>query len=463
MDVWWKKAIVYHLYPFGFCGAPQRNDFSSPPADSLSAIADCADGIRELGCDTLLLGPVFESTSHGYDTVDWWHIDRRLGTNEQFAALVEQLHAKGIKVVLDGVFHHVGRDFWAFYELRTKGAACPYKDWFSGVDFSVPGQRNDGFAYGNWEGHDELVKLNLNNPDLKEHLFGAVRQMIEAFGIDGLRLDVAYALDKTFMKELSEFCRGIRPEFWLLGEVIHDDYAAYMKNGLLGSVTDYEVYKALWSSIVDRNYFELSWACSRQFGSDAGEHDGALFNFGDNHDVMRLASRLKDRRELRMAYGMLWMLPGIPSVYYGSELGMKGEKQGHDDWALRPPKEGLKNEDPELAGYIARLSQLRRSYPVIGNGGFEELFVSNETYGFARSTGNGGAEAISMFNLGEKSVPMEELCQAAAAKLTGTEAAGQCPAKALMIDESTNRIVTFPTAGADARLPAKSWMLLVRD
>ncbi|MBN2510212.1 MAG: alpha amylase catalytic subunit [Spirochaetales bacterium] len=458
MNQWWKHATVYHLYPFGYCNAAHRNDFSSPGTDRILQLTGCLDNMDTLGCDTLLLGPVFESTSHGYDTVDFWHIDRRLGNNALFTELVRTFHEKGKKVVLDGVFHHTGRDFWAFYQLKQEGEHSRYREWFSGVDFSRPGQRNDGFSYDNWEGHDDLVKLNLEDPGLREHIFGAVGQMIDIFGIDGLRLDVAYALDPRFTADLAAFCRRLKPDFWLLGEVIHGDYGRFMEPGQLDSVTNYEVYKAIWSSILDTNYFELSWACTRQFGEDRTGSPGVLYNFVDNHDVTRLASRIPHPAELRLAYAVMFMLPGIPSVYYGSEQGIKGEKLGHDDWALRPSREDLTEADPDLRAYIGTLSRLRRSILPLTQGVFKELFVANEHFAFLRLLPQGGSCALCLFNLGTREFRAEEIQKGLGARLheNGVQGFSRC------FINTREHALPAPDAGRDQAfmdLPPKSWAL----
>lgn len=212
------------MYPLAQCGAEPRNDFTSPPTPRLAELREWSAHLRRLGIDALYLGPVFESSSHGYDTADYHAVDRRLGTDETLAAVTRGFRAAGIRVVLDAVFHHVGRDFWAFRDLLEHGERSPLRGWFSGVDFACRSPFGDPFAYDAWEGHFDLVKLNLRHPNVRAHLFGAVRSWVERWGIDGLRLDVSYALDAGFLRDLVAFCWSLRPDFWLLGEAIHGDY-----------------------------------------------------------------------------------------------------------------------------------------------------------------------------------------------------------------------------------------------
>ncbi|MFW6209705.1 MAG: alpha-amylase family glycosyl hydrolase [Spirochaetota bacterium] len=407
----WRDSVFYHIYTLGFCGAPVRNDFSSPAVPRLEAVAEAAGHIRELGCTAVYLGPLFESTSHGYDTVDHYHVDRRLGNNDTLRGVVRRLHKQGLRVVLDGVFNHTGRDHFAFYDLRQRGAASAYCDWFKGVDFSSDNRFGDGFTYHAWEGHEELPELNLESPEVREYLFGAVEQMIDDFDIDGLRLDVAYALPADFLRELGELTveraaarRKDRAEaagsgelradeFFLLGEVIHGEYLRFAAETGLHSVTNYETYKALWSAHNDGNYFELAHSLERNCGPE-------LYNFADNHDVDRVASKLEDPRHLFPLYALLFTIPGIPSVYYGSEFAIEGRRGAHSDAALRPvwnevlrrrevAAEASKGGDQPAAGlcaFIAELAEVRRRSTALQAGNYRPLYLDHHVIAFERMT-----------------------------------------------------------------------------
>ena len=392
MAPWAADAVFYHIYPLGQCGAAPRNDWTTAPNPRLAQLHDWIDHVRRLGVTALYLGPVFESTGHGYDTADYYHVDRRLGTDDTLCDLVYAFHAAGIRVVLDGVFHHVGRDFWAFRDLREKGEQSLYRGWFGGVDFARRSPPGDPFSYDAWEGHFDLVKLNLRHPGVRDHVFGAVRSWVERFGIDGLRLDVAYALDADFVRDLAAHCRSIRPDFWLLGEAIHGDYRRIAGPGLLDAATNYECYKGLYSAHNDRNYFEIAHSLARQFGDGGLYRDLSLYNFADNHDVNRIASTLRDPAHLYPLHLLLFTIPGIPSVYAGSEWGIEGVKVGGDDRPLRPAltyaEAAACGAHPDLAGAIARFAAVRHRLPALRHGAYRQLHVAPEQLAFLRQVGD---------------------------------------------------------------------------
>ncbi|NTW03211.1 MAG: alpha-amylase [Oscillochloris sp.] len=391
MSHWSQDAVFYHIYPLGLCGAPHANDFSCPPTPRLAEIQGWIEHMRSLGVNALYLGPLFESGAHGYDTADYYNVDRRLGDNSTLAELSAALHAAGIRLILDGVFHHVGRDFWAFRDLQANGASSPYRDWFVGVDFTQRSPYGDAFSYMAWDGHFDLVKLNLSHPDVRAHLFGAVRQWFELFNIDGLRLDVAELIDPAFLRDLSALCKSIRPDAWLMGEQVQGDYRRLTDVAQLDSTTNYELYKGLFSSHNDQNYFEVAYALTREFGP-AGVYRGTpLYNFVDNHDVPRVASLLKNTRHLYPLYALLFTAPGVPSIYYGSEWGIGGVK-GADDWALRPQlnltKAAQSAPQPNLPTVISRLARMRHALPALRGGDYTQLHVSHEQLAFTRRLDN---------------------------------------------------------------------------
>ncbi len=391
MNSWTQNAIFYHIYPLGLCGAPLQNDFSLPPNPRLEQLHPWLEHIQSLGANALYLGPLFESTAHGYDTADYYHVDRRLGTDETLARLSADLHARGMRLVLDGVFNHVGRDFWAFRDLLAYGEASPYRDWFANLRFDGRSPYGDPFSYEGWNGHYNLVKLNLGHPAVREHLFGAVAAWVREFAIDGLRLDAADCLDFDFLRALTAACRGLRPDFWLMGEIIHGDYRRWANPPqLLNSVTNYECYKGLYSSHVDHNYFEIAYSLNRQFGPEGLYQGLRLYTFADNHDVERVASSLKNPAHLYPLYCLLFTMPGIPSIYYGSEWGLPGRKGRGSDQALRPRLEldeaARRAPHPNLPEVIARLAALRQASPALQDGNYRQLLVQSEQMAFARQS-----------------------------------------------------------------------------
>ncbi|MCI9413859.1 MAG: maltodextrin glucosidase [Clostridiales bacterium] len=378
--MWAYDSVFYQLYPLGFCGAPWENDGTA--YSRISKITDWIPHIISMNADALYLSPVFESDAHGYDTRDYTKIDSRLGTNEEFAAVCRELHRSGIRVVLDGVFHHVGRGFWAFRDVVEKRESSPYRDWFF-LDFGRDSGYGDGLWYEGWEGHYELVKLNLRNGELVDYLLSCVRGWVEQFDIDGLRLDVAYSLDREFLSRLRAFCDGLKPEFFLVGEMLHGDYRLLMREGGLHSVTNYECYKGMYSSFNSRNLFEIAHSLGRQFGPEdwtlyKGLH---LFNFVDNHDVSRIATLLTRWEHLRLIYALLFSMPGIPCVYYGSEWGAEGDK-AQGDPRLRPAFD--KPVDNELSRWVAALAQAHKRSRALCHGSFRVLCLTNEQLVFER-------------------------------------------------------------------------------
>lgn len=380
--MWAYESVFYQIYPLGLCGAPRVNDGVTVPR--IAKVGQWAEHIAALGADAVYFSPVFASDSHGYDTRDFRQIDPRLGTNEDFAAVCRTLHAQGIRVVLDGVFNHVGRGFWAFEDVRRRKWDSPYKDWFH-IHFDGNSNYNDGFWYEGWEGHYELVKLNLNNPAVVNHIFHCIQFWVETFGIDGLRLDVAYCLPVDFLRQLRTFCDGLKPDFFLVGELLHGDYNQRVGDGLLHACTNYECYKGLYSSLNSMNLFEITHSLLRQFGPEPwtlykGKH---LLSFVDNHDVTRAASILNDPAHLPVLYGMLFGMPGIPCLYYGSEWGAPGEKKDGDD-ALRPSFDAPVSN--ELTAWITRLAHAHKQSRALCYGTFRSLVLTNRQCIWERET-----------------------------------------------------------------------------
>ncbi len=396
----YRDAFFYHVYPLGFCGALYRNgnagrhDFNPEPSPTnrLQKLNDkWISHLVEMGINAIYFGPLFESSYHGYDTADYFWIDRRLGTNEDFAHLVSTFHNKNIRVIVDGVFNHVGRNFWAFKDVQQNRQNSPYKDWFY-INFNSNSPFNDGFSYEGWEGCFDLVKLNLQNPEVKKHLFDAAKYWINEFGIDGIRFDVAYSLDKDFLREISAVCRQEKDDFWLLGEMIHGNYNDIANPAMLNSATNYECYKGLYSSLNEENYFEIAYALNRQFGTNGIYKNIPLYNFADNHDTDRVASSVAENRKLFLLYALLFTMPGIPSVYYGSEWGYYAKKSSGGDEAVRPEFDIDKMQSrppiPGLCENITKFARLRHEHKALRYGSYTELFVSNGQLAFLRSIEN---------------------------------------------------------------------------
>ena len=449
---WPRNAVFYHLYPLGSLDAPRRQLCDEGVTHRLRDLEGWLDYLEELGVDALLLGPVMQSSSHGYDITDYVSVDRRLGDEEDLAAFSRALHQRGMRLVLDAVFHHTGRDFPAFQDVLRNGEASAFCGWYY-LDFSRSSAIGDAFHYEGWAGHYDLVKLNLQNPEVRQHLFAAVDEWIERFDVDGLRLDAADRLDPAFRADLAAHCRAIRPDFWLMGEVVHGDYRQWAGPEALSSTTNYEAYKGLWSSHNDRNYFEIAYTLNRQFGADGLYRGLDLYSFADNHDVDRVASSLADPGFLYPLYILLMTMPGIPSIYYGSEWGIAGQRTQTSDTALRPAlhPEMMRAtaEHPDLFRVLKNLIRIRHHHEALRSGEYMQLHVASEQFAFSRGRGPGAVVVV--VNAAEMeaqvTLAIPETTQATDllnAGATFAVSAGQCT---MSVPPRWGRILSWPDIG----------------
>lgn len=394
---WADHAIWWHVYPLGFVGAEREAlPADAPVAHRLPRLGNWLDYLIELGCNGLALGPVFAAETHGYDTVDHFSIDRRLGDESDLTRLIEQATARGVRVLLDGVFNHVGRSFFAFADVQANGARSPYASWF------VPA----GDGYRVFEGHEPLVTLDHTEPAVADYVTSVLTYWMDR-GVDGWRLDAAYSMPVEFWRTVTDRVRSRFPEAWFSGEVIHGDYTALVERGGLDTVTQYELWKAIWSSLNDRNFHELAWTLGRH---------GELLDvfapqtFVGNHDVTRLASRLDDEAHLAHALVLLCTTGGIPSVYAGDEQafrGVKEEREGGDD-AVRPE---FPEQPADLSGdgwphyrLHQRLLALRRRNPWLLRAHTTVSRLTDTTLVYTSAAG--GDELAVALNIGEDEVEL---------------------------------------------------------
>lgn len=399
---WYKEAFIYHIYPLGMLTKTKYLKDNYDYKNNLSELYNWIDYWKYLNINAIYFSPIFKSTSHGYDTIDYYNIDPRLGDNKSFSELVKNLKENGIKVIVDGVFNHVSRDFHQFQDVLKHKQNSMFCNWFY-LDFNKKSVYGDSFYYEGWEGHYNLVKLNLKNPYVKEYIFNAVKKWILEFDISGIRLDVAYLLDEEFIKELKELCRSLKADFWIMGEVINGDYRKYMSDDKLDSTTNYECYKGIYSSHNDYNYFEISHSLNRLFSKNGIYKDFYLYNFIDNHDVTKASSIIKNKNHLLLMYVILMTMSGIPSIYYGSEIGIEGLKEKGDD-NLRPKlnfsqiKELIKNN--KIFEGIKNLSDIRKNNKILINGSFEILHTNNKQLVYSRYDENDNC--IIILNMDDK-------------------------------------------------------------
>ena len=382
---WYDEAVFYHIYPLGLTGAPKQNPYGEP-ISRLNTLLPWISHIKEIGCNAIYIGPLFESVGHGYETTDYKKLDSRLGTNEDLTNFVAECHKQGIRVILDGVFNHTGRDFYAFQDIKHNREHSQYKDWYCNVNFWGNNSFNDGFSYENWGGYDLLAKLNQHNPAVKDYICDVIRFWVSEFDIDGIRLDAADVMDFEYMKALRHVANEVKPDFWLMGEVIHGNYSRWANEGTLHSVTNYMLHKALYSGHNDHNYFEVAHTIKYVSGMVGNKLN--LYSFVDNHDVERIYTKLKNKEHFLPVHVMLYTLPGIPSLYYGSEFGIEGRKERFSDDSLRP---ALNYEDYKDAvktnpctKLIAALGKIRQNTPALMYGEYKELELQTTRFAYAR-------------------------------------------------------------------------------
>lgn len=379
--MWYDEAVFYQIYPLGFCDALYNND--GVVVSRIGKVKEWLPHMKKLGINAIYFSPVFDSEYHGYDTRDFRKIDPRLGTNDDFADVVRELHQNDIRVIIDGVFNHVGREFFAFKDVQEKKWESQYKDWFN-LNFDGNSSYNDGFWYEGWEGYYNLVKLNLRNDNVVNYLLDCIKSWVEEFDIDGLRLDVAYLLDHNFMRRLRAFSKDLKEDFFLLGEMLHGDYNTIVNDDMLHSATNYECYKGLYSSFNSMNMFEIAHSIQRQFGKEQwclyrGKH---LLTFVDNHDVNRIASTLTNKKHLPLIYGLMCSMPGIPCIYYGSEWGAEGVKANGSDNDIR--KSYDVPEWNELTEVVAACAKAAATEKALQYGDYTMLVLTNHQYVFRR-------------------------------------------------------------------------------
>ena len=389
---WYDEARFYHIYPLGLLGAPKQNSYEKTE-HRLKDLTPWIEHIKSIGCNAIYIGPLFQSVGHGYETTDYKKLDNRLGDNDDLKDFVKKCHKAGVRVIFDGVFNHTGRDFFAFKDLKENRENSRYRDWYCNVNFGGNNEYNDGFSYENWGGYNLLVKLNQKNPEVKNYICDVIRFWVEEFNVDGIRLDAADVLDFDFMKELRNTANQVKPDFWLMGEVIHGDYTRWVNEGTLHSVTNYHLHKALYSGHNDHNYFEIAHTVKRLYGMGGNRPDGLkLYNFTDNHDVERIYTKLNNKAHFAPVHILLYTLPGVPSIYYGSEFGIEGKKENFSDDSLRPAlnlddfKDAV-NSNP-MTRLITALGAIRRDTPALSYGDYTERLLTNRQYAFSRKSGD---------------------------------------------------------------------------
>lgn len=440
MPGWIENAVWWHVYPLGFVGAEAALDPSKPPVHRLRHLEAWLDYAADLGATGLMLGPVFAASTHGYDTIDPFRIDPRLGDEADFDSLVAAAKARGLRILLDGVFNHVGRGFPAFRQALAEGQGSEAARWFRLHWKRGPGAEPD---YACFEGHRQLVTLNHAVPEVADHVARVMTHWLGR-GIDGWRLDAAYAVPRAFWARVLPRVRAAFPEAYIFGEVIHGDYGAFVAETGMDAVTQYELWKAIWSALNDGNLFELAHALDR--------HNGFLdrfvpLTFVGNHDVTRIASRLAEPRHLPHALAVLFTVGGTPALYAGDEQGFHGikeERAGGDDAirpAFPPTPDGLPSEGWPVHRLHRDLAALRRAHPWLHRARSRTAHLANRQ--MVLMLEGDGQDLVLALNLDDASAAL--------------------PApQAINVEAGDGQVIDPGAAGARVLLPAHGWAILSR-
>ncbi|SHL25318.1 alpha-amylase family glycosyl hydrolase [Fibrobacter sp. UWEL] len=402
---------IYHVFPLGAL----RNG-------NIRELTSIIPHMQSLRMDSIMLGPIFKSETHGYDVTDMYQVDPRLGNNEDLKQMVRDFHEAGFHVYLDAVWNHSSRHHFAYKDLREKGRNSPYAAWYRNPNFDKPNLCGDTFTVDCWAGFQELPAFNLQNPEVERELIHCAEYWMDEFDIDGVRLDAAENMDLGFLKHLADACHRKRPDFWMMGEVVFGDPTRWLDAGL-NSVTNYQTYKSLWSSINDGNMFELAYNLNRFFDDKSGIcRNSRLQLFNENHDVSRIYSVLKNKADNYLQHFLFYTLPGVPTLYYGEEFGLDATKGGSDDWNLRPAMhvengnilfEGSLGETQaksrpgkeNLLAVIRHLASVRQDSSALREGGYQQEFVHSRQLAFWRTHQDG--DVLVVANLQDAPVQFE--------------------------------------------------------
>ena len=394
---WLDDCIMYQFYPLGLCGAPHENSWdwsntwnaATRPIRRIDRVLHWIAQLKKLNVNAVYFSPVLQSDTHGYNTRDFYTLDSRLGSNEDFAAVCNTLHENGIRILFDSLFNHVGRGFWAFRDIRNNMQKSRHIDWFAEIDFSRNTPCSDGFYYKSYEDNWDFPVLNLDNEEVIQHIFGAIRKWVDMFAIDGLRVGIADLMNQNFLQRLREFSSnmsaGLGGSLAILGEAYDSDSCKeIVSEKKAHASTNSELHSAIVNSINTKNFFQLDFTLRRQFGTDGIYSHTTLMNFLDNHDITRIVQLLHDKDTLHIAWGLLFACPGIPLIYYGSEWGVHGSNDMNTHWGLRPSFE--KPVWNELTDFIQKVSLVRKKSPALRYGNFKTIFLTKSQCIFSRES-----------------------------------------------------------------------------
>jgi glycosidase len=396
---WVQDAIFYQIFPDRFANGDLTNDppnlqkWGSAPTvwgfqgGDLRGIIQHFDYLLDLGITAIYLNPIFAATStHRYNTSDYYQIDPKLGTLADFRALLDTAHRNDVRIVLDGVFNHVGRGFFAFVDVLENGANSPYKGWFCIKDFPLDAY-NGGQPenYLGWWNHKDLPKLNTSNKQVRKYIFDVARYWIEQ-GIDGWRLDVPNEIDDDgFWAEFRQVVRAANRDAYLLGEIWDVD-PRWADDRHFDGLMNYPVRDALLAFFQSReNAVQFSERITGLFKAYKPENLSAMYVPLDTHDTERFKTVVGGNTDkLKLAFLFQMAFPGAPAIYYGDEIGLEGGKDPDSRRAF-PWKEVDWNQ--ELRLWIKTLITLRKRTPSLRRGDYLGLLAKDGHYAFARTLG----------------------------------------------------------------------------
>ncbi len=390
MSFWWQQSIFYHIYPLGFCACPPINPLAQiqpniaqiQPLPRLTKIRKYYSHFQKLNIQAIYFGPIFESCTHGYDTINYFQIDRRLGSNQLFLEIVNELHQLGIKVIIDAVFNHTSRLFPPFINLKQRKSQSPFLTWYKNVNFNQDNIWQDGFSYQHYQDCVELPELNLANPQVQQYFLSVIQYWFQYFHIDGLRLDVAYLLPPPFITQINTICHDLDPNPTIIGEIMSYDHLPLIQPNLLHTGTNYPFYQHLHQSFTQNDFWQLKNIIEQQ----SNPH---LFNFLNNHDTNRIFSQLEEYHQLQSAFVILMTTPGQPCLYYGDEFLLDGLKSTRHDQQVRnnmPLPNKISLEQKKHLQFIKQLTNLRRQYSNIFNQPIKIFHCQHQSFGYLLSS-----------------------------------------------------------------------------
>lgn len=423
---WVKHAVFYQIFPDRFRRGsrdihprglrfkpwgtdPQEQGYQG---GDLYGVMEKLDYLQQLGITAIYLNPIFSSASnHRYHAYDYMQVDPLLGGNEALRALLDEAHRRGMRVILDGVFNHCGRGFWAFHHILENGSDSPYIDWFTVQRWPLhpyPGKRQKP-NYACWWNNPALPKFNIDNPGVRDYLLGVAKHWIE-FGADGWRLDVAEEIkDDRFWQEFRRVVKAANPEAYIVAEIWHpaqhwlqgDQFDAVMNYQITGPILSFFGADSL-NTTWRHPDVHLSASDAKKFAHDIHkmfqlypwEIHYAQLNMLDSHDMPRALWLMgEDKWALRMAALCQMSMPGAPNIYYGSEIGMSAGGDPHCRAAFPWKPEAW---DQDLLAYYKEVIALRKAHPALRTGDFHILYAEGQQVAYRRSLAD--EEVLVVFN-----------------------------------------------------------------